>query len=115
MQDYASAEEALHRYLRGKEQIDGVFSIKNEITVNAYKILRAAKLAIPHQVALVGFDEFDLADALDPPICVVRQPVKEIGAKAAEMLFAALDEGTRLPEKALQLRVELVHRASCGA
>lgn len=113
VQDYASAEEALRPYLRGRDRIDGVFSIKNEITIHVFKALRAMGLRIPEDVAIVGYDDFDLADALDPPICVVRQPVKEIARQAAETLFEELNgEGVR--QGLVRLPVTLVHRASCG-
>lgn len=113
VQDYASAEEAIQRHLRSAEGIDAIFSIKNEITVNVYKILRRLNVAIPRSVALMGYDDFELADALEPPISVVRQPVVSIATRAAEMLFAALENGEQ-KRQTVTLKVELVHRGSCG-
>jgi LacI family transcriptional regulator len=113
VQDYASAETALRPYLHGKNRIDAIFSIKNAITVNAYKILRRSSISIPESVALVGYDDFELADALEPPISVVRQPVAGIATRAAEMLFQALKTGNT-KSRTVILKVELVHRDSCG-
>ncbi|HEV7614592.1 MAG TPA: LacI family DNA-binding transcriptional regulator [Steroidobacteraceae bacterium] len=113
VQDYDSAETALHRHLTGKGRIDAIFSIKNAITVNVYKILRKLNVAIPASVALVGYDDFELADTLDPPISVVRQPVVAIATRAAEMLFEALKAGDEKPQT-VTLKVELVHRSSGG-
>jgi LacI family transcriptional regulator len=113
VQDYASAEEAIQRHLRGKSSMDAIFSIKNAITVNAYKILRKWGVAIPGSVALIGYDDFELADALEPPISVVRQPVVGIATRAAEMLFQALRSGQERLQN-VTLKVELVHRGSCG-
>ncbi len=113
VQDYSSAEAALLPYLQGRSRIDAIFSIKNAITVSAYKILRQSNVAIPGSVALVGYDDFELADALDPPICVVRQPVVGIATRAAEMIFEALETRDRQCE-AVTLNVELIHRGSCG-
>lgn len=111
VQDFASTEAALRPYLSGKDRIDAIFSIKNAITVDAYKVLRRAKLAIPERVALVGFDDFDLADALEPPITVVRQPVREMATRAAEMLFDALEKrGSN--EETVTLKVEMIVRSS---
>lgn len=113
VQDYASAEVALRFHLHGSDRIDAIFSIKNAITVNAYKILRQAKIDIPGSVALIGYDDFELADALEPPICVVRQPVVDIATRAAEMIFEALEKGEE-KRRILTLKVELVHRGSCS-
>ena len=113
VQDYASAEAALRPFLHGKNRIDAIFSIKNAITVNVYKILRQSNISIPQSIALVGYDDFELADALEPPICVIRQPVAEIATRAAEMLFQALETG-KVKNRTVTLDVELVHRGSCG-
>ena len=113
VQDYASAEEAIQRHLRGENRIDAVFSIKNAVTVNAYKILRKLGIGIPKSVALMGYVDFELADALEPPISVVRQPVVSIATRAAEMLFEALRTGQET-RQTVTLNVELVHRGSCG-
>ncbi len=113
VQDYASAEAALRRHLTGKDRIDAVFSIKNAITVNVYKILRTASVSIPRSVALLGYDDFELADILDPPITVIRQPVGSIAKRAAEMLFQALETGES-KARTVTLKVELVVRGSCG-
>lgn len=113
VQDYASAEAALQFHLHGSNRIDAIFSIKNAITVNAYKILRQATIDIPGSVALIGYDDFELADALEPPICVVRQPVVDIATRAAEMIFEALEKGEE-KRRTLTLKVELVHRRSCS-
>lgn len=113
VQDYASTEEAIQRHLRSAERIDAIFSIKNAITVHAYKILRKLNVPIPREVALMGYDDFELADTLEPPISVVRQPVESIATRAAEMLFAALEKGEQ-KRQTVTLKVELVHRGSCG-
>ncbi len=113
VQDYATAETALQQHLKGKEPIDAVFCIKNEITVNVYRILRQMGVRVPEAVALIGYDDFELADALEPPVSVVRQPVAKIARRAAEMLFKAMETGSE-ETVALTLDVELVARGSCG-
>ena len=113
VQDYASANDALRRHLLGKDRIDAVFSIKNAITMNAYKILRELGVAVPSSVGLLGYDDFPLADALEPPVTVVRQPVEGIATRAAELLFLALEKGKH-PKGTTTLKVDLVYRGSCG-
>lgn len=113
VQDYATAQAALEPYLRGRNRIDAIFSIKNAVTVHAYQILRRAALDIPKDVALIGYDDFLLADVLEPPISVVRQPVEQIAMRAAENLFAALESGETSTAE-IVLPVELVTRSSCG-
>lgn len=62
-------------------------------------------------LALVGFDEFALADKLSPPISVVAQDPAAIGAAAAQLLFARIS-GDVSPPRELILRTRLVARGS---
>lgn len=111
VQDYAAAEVALLAYLKRAEPIDAIFSTKNSTTVHVYQILRKLGYSIPDSVALVGYDDFELADSLEPPISVVRQPIAQIGMGAAELLFHQMETGNQSHEVEM-LRVELVIRAS---
>ena len=73
------------------------------------------KIEIPGQIALAGFDDFDIADVLQPALTVVRQPVYQIGEMAANLLFQRISRG-EYPTKGhrVVLPVELVIRRSCG-
>ena len=113
VQDYASAEAAVRAHLKAKSGVDAIFTTKNSTTVFVYKILRSLGLSIPGDVAVLGYDDFELADALDPPISVIRQPVRQLATTAAELLFEQMDRGTG-GQGLITLDVELVLRQSCG-
>ncbi len=70
---------------------------------------------MPNDVAFAGFDDFDLADLISPPLSVVRQPTQEIGRVATNLLFDRIDRG-ELPQTGnrIVLPVEIVLRRSCG-
>ncbi|TDV54040.1 LacI family DNA-binding transcriptional regulator [Actinophytocola oryzae] len=61
--------------------------------------------------ALVGFDDFELADLLDPPVTVVSLDPAELGNAAAELLFRRLD-GDREPPRRIVLPARLIPRGS---
>ncbi|GAB3685227.1 LacI family DNA-binding transcriptional regulator [Saccharopolyspora tripterygii] len=65
----------------------------NRITIHALRSLSGR----PSRPALVGFDDFELADLLDPPITVVTHDTWALGKSAAELLFARLDGDTSPP------------------
>jgi LacI family transcriptional regulator len=62
-------------------------------------------------VALVGFDDFELADMITPPITVVAQDPGEMGRLAAELLFRRLS-GERGPAQRITLSTHLIARGS---
>jgi LacI family transcriptional regulator len=79
----------------------------NRITLLA---LRALAGSVPRP-ALVGFDDFELADLLSPPVSVVSLDPAELGRAAAELLFARLD-GDREPPRRVVLPARLTARGS---
>jgi LacI family transcriptional regulator len=71
--------------LARRDRPTAIFSAQNLITMGTFRALREAGLE--HQVALVGYDDFALADLLEPAITVVAQDARAIGHLAAELLF----------------------------
>lgn len=91
-------------------------SANNLITRHVLHSLQQLGMHPPSPVALLGFDDFDTADLMQPGITVVRQPAELLGQTAAELLFKKLEN----PQMASVghttiLPVELVVRGSCGA
>ncbi len=67
----------------------GLFTAQNLVTVGAVHALH--ELGLQHQIALIGFDEVEMAAAVEPGITVVPQHPLDLGRRAAEQLFARLD------------------------
>jgi hypothetical protein len=72
-------------------------------------------------MALLGYDDFELAEVMRPSVSVVQQPVAEIGRNAAELLFEELTPQARNGHaaesacpKQIQLGTRLIRRRSCG-
>jgi LacI family transcriptional regulator len=116
--DYASAEAAIRTLLTQPHPPDAIFTLKNSTTMFAFEALQKLKVPIPGSIALVGYDDFELADAVRPSITVIQQPVTDLGRIAAELLFQELsaDEEPRPKSRPQQIQLEtrLVRRASCG-
>ena len=103
----ATVSAALEQMLSGPEPVTAVFCGNNRITVFALReIARASR-----RVALVGFDDFELADLLDPGVTVVAQNPAEMGRRAAELLFGRL-AGTHGPTQYIELGTKLIVRGS---
>lgn len=104
----AMAEELLDL----AERPTALFVLNNLMTVGALEAIHRRKLRVPQDVAVIGFDDLPWAEALDPPLTVVRQPAYEVGQAAAELLLKRLSEPTR-SETHLKLLPKLVLRSSC--
>jgi len=89
-----------------------LFVANNLMAVGAIEAIHRRKLKIPGDVAIIGFDDLPWAEALDPPLSVVRQPAYEVGRAAAELLLKRLVSRDS-PAAWLRLRPRLILRSSC--
>jgi LacI family transcriptional regulator len=118
--DYKSIEHSIESHMSGSKPPEAIFTIKNSVTIYTFETLQKLRIAIPKTVALLGFDDFELASTLRPAISVIQQPVEDIGRTAAELLFAQLLGPGRVKSngrrKTVQVKLEplLVRRESCG-
>lgn len=73
--------------------LDAVFAASDLMAAGAMISLRKAGLSIPKDVAIVGFDDSGLAQALDPPLTTMRQPFDAISAEMVTTLVGVLEGG----------------------
>jgi LacI family transcriptional regulator len=103
------AETAVLELLDAADPPSALLTGQNLITVGAIRALQ--RRGLQHRVAVVGFDDFPVADLLDPGVTVVAQDAAALGRTAAELLFARLD-GDRSPPRHVVVPTRLVPRGS---
>jgi LacI family transcriptional regulator len=90
-----------------------VYAVLFDTARRALVDLAGAGMAVPRDVAVVGFGDNASAASLMPPLTVVRQPLGRLGAAAARLLFGQL--AGEAPAWPVFLPPTLVVRRSCGA
>ena len=88
-----------------------VFCANNLMSIGALRLLRDRAVAIPDEVSLVGFDDLDLSELLNPQLTVIDRPTFALGSSAAELLRSRLATPDR-EQQHLTLPVQLVVRGS---
>ncbi|MFJ5995241.1 LacI family DNA-binding transcriptional regulator [Streptomyces sp. NPDC092370] len=107
----ASGRRAMAELLKRHPEVDAVLAASDTMASGALAVLRAAGRRVPDDVAVVGFDDFELARHTDPPLTTVRQPLEQIGRTMVRLLLEEMDQ----PEVAWRhviLRTQLVVRES---
>ncbi len=107
----ASGRVLANELLELRRPPTALFVGNNLMTVGALAALHQRGLRVPGDVAIVGFDDLPWAEALDPPLTVVRQPAYEVGRRAMELLLKRL-AAPGAPVTTVRLRPELVVRRS---
>lgn len=93
---------------------DALFAASDMMAIGAIRAIEEAGLTIPHDIAIVGFDDILPADTIRPPLTTVRQPVLRSGVAAVDVLLDVIENGLTPPRHVL-LDTQLVIRESCGA
>lgn len=105
----AAAEAATTALLTAAAPPSALFTSQNLLTIGAIHALQ--QLNAQQRVALIGFDDFLLAELLSPPVSVVAQDPQALGRIAAERLFARLD-GDQEPPQQIVVPTRLILRGS---
>lgn len=91
--------------LGGPGPVTALFAGNNRVTVTAVRVLAECD----RRIALVGFDDIELADLLG--ITVISQDAAAVGRTAAEHLFRRLDGAAHAPAR-VELPTRLIPRGS---
>jgi LacI family transcriptional regulator len=107
------------RWSAAKDRPTAAFALKRISSVYLIQALHLHRLRVPSDIAVVGFDDFELAEVLGTPLTVVRQTPTGMARAAAELLFkkiANLQEGAAPETQAAKMLfpTELIVRRSCG-
>jgi DNA-binding LacI/PurR family transcriptional regulator len=88
-----------------------VFACNDGTALGVYHAAASLGLRIPDDLSVVGFDDLPKAKWMVPPLTTIRQPLKAMGAAAAQMIVA-LAAGETLPRQRVELATDLVVRES---
>ena len=105
---------AMRQLLELADPPTAIFAGSNLLTLGALQAIHERHLAIPEQIAIVGFDEMPWAMSLRPPLTTVAQPAFDVGRTAAELLLGRFREPS-LPRRQVVLETQLLVRSSCGS
>jgi len=103
--------EQTARLLDMRKPPTALFTCSSLTTIGALTIIAERKVRIPEQLALVGFDDMQLADVYTPPLSMVSQPAYDVGRCAAELLFKRIQH-TKIPPTNIVLSPRLIVRKS---
>ncbi len=109
-----SGYEAMSQLLALPKRPTATFVASDLVAFGAMEIIKEQGLAIPEDVAIVGFDDVRLARYVDPPLTTVHLPAYEQGRCAGDMLIRLIN-GEKVEQREVFLQTELVVRQSCGA
>ncbi len=104
--------ETMHQLLQVKQRPTAVFASNDLMAMGAMAAIRQAGLSIPRDIAVIGFDDIPAARLVHPALTTIAQQQRQMGQRAAEMLFERLNGYAPMIGRNEQIPYKLVIRDS---
>ena len=104
---------AMQQLLAARPRPTAVLATNDLMAVGAMQAAHEAKIRVPEEISLIGFDDLPIASMVHPPLTTIRHPRRELAARAFACLQQALQEGNTMPDTILH--PHLILRESTAA
>jgi DNA-binding LacI/PurR family transcriptional regulator len=110
---YEGGRIAIHNLLEATSPPTAVLAANDEMAIGAIDAALQRGLRVPEDLAVIGFDDIQMAALTRPSLTTVRQPMQLLGEAAVTLLFDRLENPEALSRHEV-LETRLVVRRSCG-
>ena len=110
---FQEVQEVVNELLAIENRPTAIFAAADKLTTNCLRIFKAKGISVPDEMGLIGFSNIDLAELIEPPLSVIRQPAFEMGEVATKLLLQIIE--SKRPVTDFEIRVlptELMIRGS---
>lgn len=107
--------EICQMLLQRKNMPDAFFCANDEMAWGCIRALSTARVAVPEQVSVLGFDNITLAEYYQPALTTIANPVTELGSKSAKELLRLIRKEGDSMGRSVRLKPSLIERDSCQA
>ena len=104
--------DAVDNMMERCTRFDGVVAASDIVALGALQALQRHALRVPEDVAIIGYDDIDVASFSSPQLSTVRQDVIKAGNMLVSKVLRMMDGHRASSER---LPAELIIRGSCGA
>lgn len=102
---YEGSKKLLENY-----ELDGICCGNDLIALGVIKALKEKAIDVPKDIKVIGFDDIQISQYLDPPLTTIRQPIYEMGEEAVKMLVDIIEKRGRGETKVF--KTTLIERGS---
>ena len=110
----AGAKQAVLQILEQHPDLTAIFAASDLMAIGAMEAIRSVGKKVPKDIAVVGYDDIEVASFVRPALTTIRQDGVEMGKRAVREILHLINDPEVEPSKVI-LPVELVVRESCGA
>jgi LacI family transcriptional regulator len=112
LQNSAQGEEAAKSILKLPKMPTAVFCANDLLALGVMRGLMAAKVKVPDQVSILGYDDINFASSAAVPLSSISQPAYKMGVTAADLLLSECEDGDSHQHQQIRFQPKLVERES---
>jgi LacI family transcriptional regulator len=109
-----SGYPATRKFLQMTDHPTAIFAANDLMALGAIYAVQEARLRVPEDMAIVGYDNREITSLSRPTITTVTLPCYEMGETSAQLLLRRLENPSEM-EEPIRVRGKLIVRESCGA
>jgi LacI family transcriptional regulator len=102
------------RMLSQKDRPTAIFVSNDMMAIGVLRAAAELSISVPNDLAIVGFDDIELASYTIPPLTTIKQPKVEMGKATLDLILRRISDELAEPKR-IVLPVSLVIRSSCGS
>ncbi|QUL37981.1 LacI family DNA-binding transcriptional regulator [Erythrobacter sp. JK5] len=115
---YRSGMVASEKLLSEPKRPTAIFASNDDMAAATIAVAHRRHLDVPSDITVCGFDDTDLASSVWPELTTIRQPIREMTAKAVEMIASqtrTMKSGEKPSMEHVMMPYELIRRSSDAA
>lgn len=105
--------------INDRSKFTAIFCYSDATAFGVLKALEEKGVRVPEDVAIVGYDDVQMASLFKPALTTIRQPIREVGEALAKLLIDTIEMGStdleEVPPKNISFKMQLIVRESCGS
>ncbi len=112
---YEEGVEFAKQIVKDHPDVDGIFAITDLVAIGVLSYLNEKKIAVPNQIAVIGFSNWFMGQVMSPKLSTIDQPSYEMGIAAFSLLLEEMNcrrEGTSFIPRIVELETNLIARQS---
>jgi LacI family transcriptional regulator len=110
--DVAGGKKAIHDALESNQNFTAAMCFSDILALGTYIGLAGKGLSIPDSFSVMGFDNMDWSEAIDPPLTTIDLPARKMSEEIAKQLMRHLELG--MPIQSTKVLAQIIERDSVG-
>lgn len=110
--DRHNVEGALKRILKANPELDGIFTVNDDLGVESILVLKKLGFKVPEQISVIGFGNYPVSKIVEPRLTTISHHLFEIGEKSVEYLLKMIEDKNSVVQVHEPLPSELILRES---